>query len=650
MNSLCFSVLGWKLSEANAKNLQSNKIKLESLHSNLQKLISDNMLDPDRVGIKKKNAIHMLFNSITTARFSRTVKRGVFIALILYSRDKSLYLVDDLVPIVEVCDTQTTITPADFNWLMKISYSWFNLKSLRFRDNLNNSNWDMRKKLIFTIKNIQQALGITNLGHLYHKDVRVSDEAVILPFIALEDPKNVTALTGKWQSMDKIKKGQPLSAVQVEEMIKYHETSTVSLQKGLYLGYLSIKTSLSTLYVMTSRINILPHCKIRDNPYVCGEEWEILKQNKVTNANKSYLTELQLRFLQDLQVAVTGLLKLLNGHTDLADLRFYTFEVVEINEGVSFIIVCPKAENFCNVINTKEEMSVYTDRVTYLPLKVFELIHLFLYQNDIARKHYELSCTLDLELAVATQASREAFSADEVEQAKIRLTKLSELSDACKDLWKSMNWIGDLIKFAQDKATPTEPTLRNVLESKRATDGTPKSKVSTPKMKDFQIFSSTPKSGHHHRSATNHSHHNHQHQADFERKMQDLQMNVESVKLGLPETSILQVYAAYDTGLPSGTSLKLRVTPKTTSREVIDLVVKQLNMAVVLKGKEGPIYGPEELQNFCLVAIIGARERCLRDDFRPLQLQNPWKKGTLYVRQKQDLLAAIEHSNHQTAI
>lgn len=50
-------------------------------------------------------------------------------------------------------------------------------------------------------------------------------------------------------------------------------------------------------------------------------------------------------------------------------------------------------------------------------------------------------------------------------------------------------------------------------------------------------------------------------------------------------SSILQIYAAYDTGLASGTSLKLKCTQKTTSREVINLVVKQLNMAVVLKGK-----------------------------------------------------------------
>lgn len=71
-------------------------------------------------------------------------------------------------------------------------------------------------------------------------------------------------------------------------------------------------------------------------------------------------------------------------------------------------------------------------------------------------------------------------------------------------------------------------------------------------------------------------------------------------------------------------------------------------MAVIMKGKEGPIYEAEKLEDFCLVAVIGARERCLRPDFRPLDLQNPWKKGKLFVRLKHDLLAAIEHSNRET--
>ena len=49
-------------------------------------------------------------------------------------------------------------------------------------------------------------------------------------------------------------------------------------------------------------------------------------------------------------------------------------------------------------------------------------------------------------------------------------------------------------------------------------------------------------------------------------------------------TGIIQVYAAYESGLANGTSVKLHVTARTVAREVVDLVVRQLNMAVVLKG------------------------------------------------------------------
>merc|ERR1712013_442591 len=86
------------------------------------------------------------------------------------------------------------------------------------------------------------------------------------------------------------------------------------------------------------------------------------------------------------------------------------------------------------------------------------------------------------------------------------------------------------------------------------------------------------------------------------------------------------------------------------SRGIVHRVIKQLNMAIILKGKDGPLYENEKLRNFYLVAVIGNREGCLRDDFKPLNLQNPWKKGRLFVRMKHDLLAAIEHISRHTTM
>lgn len=103
-------------------------------------------------------------------------------------------------------------------------------------------------------------------------------------------------------------------------------------------------------------------------------------------------------------------------------------------------------------------------------------------------------------------------------------------------------------------------------------------------------------------------------------------------------SEVLRVYADYDTGLPSGYSVLLYCTPLTTARDVVVCTVKQLNTAVRVKGKQGPIYDDAQVQGFCLVVSAGTRERCLGDDFQPMKLQGPWLKGKLYVRRKSSVL------------
>lgn len=560
------------------KNRDLQKKHLENLCLVLQKINVDSYkqyLEMEK-GQKKRNAIHSLFNSVSANKFHKTMKRGLYMACVLFSTDKSIFVIDDCIPIVEVCDVQTTIASTDFIWLMKLSYSWFNLKilkaSLQQKEN-GNVSWECRKKILSAIKILQSALNIDNLGQLYHREIRVTDESVLLTFVKHDEQKSAGHLVGKWIQIEKLKKISQFNQISIEDIIKFNENSNSKLHKGLYLGYLSLKSSLNVLYIMTSKANILPHVQIRENPFICAEEWEIISENKVSGINKLYLTEIQLKFLTELQKAVSELLKVLNGQADLADLRFFCLDIIEINENVSFIVVLPKAENFCQVINSKDESVLCTEKITYLPLKVFELIHTAVFQGEIAKKYFELSCTLDLEIQLATQSSREALSATEIDTTKTKLNKLQDVAEACKDFWKILNWMGALIKFAQNKEAPTEPTLRNILECKKSLDKASSSVKS--KLKNVtQQYKFSPNKHHHSHSRF--------HVAD--QNETDLQANVQRLEETQLETSILQVYAAYDTGLPNGTSLKLRVTPKTTSREVVDLVVKQLNMAVVLKG------------------------------------------------------------------
>ncbi|KAJ8245800.1 hypothetical protein GJAV_G00260450 [Gymnothorax javanicus] len=98
----------------------------------------------------------------------------------------------------------------------------------------------------------------------------------------------------------------------------------------------------------------------------------------------------------------------------------------------------------------------------------------------------------------------------------------------------------------------------------------------------------------------------------------------------------LRVYPQYRTGLPEETSVKLRVTQRTSAREIVHLVVQEMNAVSrsLLGGPEQCVYREDQLEHFGLVLLLEDKEKWLQDDFRPLELQNPWLRGRLCVRIK----------------
>ncbi|XP_028991252.1 ankyrin repeat and fibronectin type-III domain-containing protein 1 isoform X2 [Betta splendens] len=115
----------------------------------------------------------------------------------------------------------------------------------------------------------------------------------------------------------------------------------------------------------------------------------------------------------------------------------------------------------------------------------------------------------------------------------------------------------------------------------------------------------------------------------------------------------LRVYPQYRTGLPKDTSVKLCVTPGTSAREMVQLVVQEMNSVsrrMLGGGEQGQCvyYSPEQLKHFGLVLILDNREKWLQDDFCPLELQNPWLRGKLCVRIKEYSPLALKHSRATT--
>nr|XP_040032646.1 ankyrin repeat and fibronectin type-III domain-containing protein 1 isoform X3 [Gasterosteus aculeatus aculeatus]XP_040032647.1 ankyrin repeat and fibronectin type-III domain-containing protein 1 isoform X3 [Gasterosteus aculeatus aculeatus] len=120
----------------------------------------------------------------------------------------------------------------------------------------------------------------------------------------------------------------------------------------------------------------------------------------------------------------------------------------------------------------------------------------------------------------------------------------------------------------------------------------------------------------------------------------------------------LRVHPQYRTGLPKETSVKLCVTPGTSAREMVQLVVQEMNVVsrrMLGSGGGGGgeqercvCYSPEQLKHFALVLVVDNREKWLQDDFCPLELQNPWLRGKLCVRIKEYSPLALKHGRATT--
>ena len=76
----------------------------------------------------------------------------------------------------------------------------------------------------------------------------------------------------------------------------------------------------------------------------------------------------------------------------------------------------------------------------------------------------------------------------------------------------------------------------------------------------------------------------------------------------------------------------------------MSLVLEQLAKTSAKQKAATEIVVPDK-DLYCLVAVIGTRERRLKDDFPLLRLQNPWLKGKLFIRLRDDLLSAINVGN-----
>ncbi|XP_052780793.1 ankyrin repeat and fibronectin type-III domain-containing protein 1-like isoform X3 [Mya arenaria] len=616
--------------------------------------------------VRKKKGFKNLFSS--APKFQKSVKRGVYLACYFCYDDKVLVTSEEQVPIIEVDETYPGPTiHLDLYWLMKVACTWEDVKSLRadMERSTAEGKVHFRGKLLQAVATLQNALGTHDLGQFYFKPLRDSSGSIVLATVNfINDPKLVSLTSSKWiplsrlqrrqsQSMGELMEEQDTVTSSINDMRVYHRTSSMPLRPGLYLGYLKLHVAVDVIRVMVCQAapNVLPNIKVRDCANISVDEWHWLKTLHKDKQRGSSLHPSQQTFYDALAKASDKLFKML-GIEESQSLahRLYNYEVIELNQHVSFLLMLPPAEDLCIVAGQPDEI-MERDDFTLLPVQVFEMINMCTYRPSFISRYCRLSSILELDAILAQQVQREAFSKEELHSAKERVHELLKLQSDLDKTWKGMRWTMDIITHARSRSFLGGITVKSLLspgtERDLSFDMEHKGRIldnnNHQQCNSNACDSNEISVGKDNRKIAKFYDPN----DDVSNDNGHLETHSE-ISSHSEHSGILRVYAAYDTGLAKGTSVKLHVTPKTSAREVINLVVLNLNQAVINKGKPCPIYSEDQFNDFCLVAVIGARERILRDDYQPLQLQNPWTRGKLYVRMRNNLLAAIQHGQATT--
>ncbi|XP_030754413.1 uncharacterized protein LOC115881170 isoform X2 [Sitophilus oryzae] len=432
---------------------------------------------------RKKTTIKQLFTA--ASKFQKNLKRGIYLACILYHEDKVLVTNEDFLPVIEIDESFPSCINNDLYWLMRVASTWDDTKCLKtVMEEHTSSTIHFRTKLLLAALQMQSSLCLQDLGQLYYRPVRDSQGTVVVSTINyVKSPKSVSVLNSRWLPMNKVFKKAVLSddssigdvlMASIQDQINYHQVSGLKLGRGLYLAYLKMQSSVDMiqLVVSTKTPNMLPHCKVRDNPHVSAEEWEYLKQQHLPDVVDN-ASELQRNFLELMTSAAKRLFNYMDIPSDEANThRLYDTEVIELTGEISFIAICPSAEFSCAVPGQREILLQRGDLIS-LPIQVFEMIHLNTYQSNIVQKYCKLSCLLELDSATASHLHREAFSNTEVAVARERLARLQDLQNKLESIWKSVRWLADVITFARDR-TVGSIVMRHILEKEIGVSTSPK--------------------------------------------------------------------------------------------------------------------------------------------------------------------------------
>ena len=441
-------------------------------------------------------------------------------------------------------------------------------------------------------------------------------------------------------------------------LLYYSEHRSVQLQPGLYFAILQMRANLdqqATLLVSRSSdvIHLFPVQRIRTRTHVSREEWELLfkllDKHENGEENAYEIRDSERRFIVQLLRAWSKLSKRMNYPPNVAiNFRIYLPEIIRISNAHAIIPVLPSLDQVC----LPPGSTLPTPKLCmWLPMAHVErnlsLIYDPLFQPQISH----LLAILELLIPICQFMQRQCFNDAELAQCTERTQTMQAIQSNLEGMLQSKRWLSETIAAGRDRKRAEFVTLSFERLIHAFHTWLPESltsfliqpeeneKVISPQHFPPKSIPISPSVGTEEKLEKSES-------PEFE----------EVFKSEIPSAptsrdnysgSVLQIYVQYNSGLASGTSVRLLVNGKTTAKEIVDVVVKQITQTVQKKNRLYQTQGSSDYsldfqdsndsdQSFCLIVSLGNIERRLPDTIHPLLLRKPWRSGKFSVRYVKD--------------
>ncbi|GMT35133.1 hypothetical protein PFISCL1PPCAC_26430, partial [Pristionchus fissidentatus] len=586
---------------------------------------------------KKKKGLMELF--VSSSKFWKNVTNGCYLAALVYCEGKVLCTFDDCLPTFVVDENISTLNKEDIQWLLKLSLSWDQLSLISDANPsayANNSALSLRTKVIAAASDMMSSLGLKDIGRLAQPIIHENVIFLVTVRYVTSTEQIPQAITTQWMSFEKmLRKKNPCVAMdkvmrETVTIMNFFESSQIPLQKGLYVAYLKMHSSLNSirLVVPDNLPSVLPYVSVRQNPHVTKDEWEWIKA--IDNNNDFRPTPTQRAFHRQLSKAINSLLHDLDVDPDLVPgHRMLASEILRLNKDVAMILILPKPEDVCSAPTGSSHASdVFEQRrgCTSISVTVFEMIHLSTYCPTFISSYCKLSIFLEHFIMISQFEQRKCLLENDT---KVRHFETIFAGKSINTVFCSTIPLSRLlapISFA-DSVDPGYSSDLSVPDRPDALRAPPLSRFPRP-----QSLMGSP--SHNLADADKFGFGLRRHRSTERIKARA----IHSQPLGSMTDrgcAVIIVFAAFESGLENGTrqsmknsSVRLSISPSTTSSEIVALVVEQLTKATARnKGIRLDDVIIPDFSEYCLVVVIGARERRLRDDFAILKLQSPWNSG-----------------------